>query len=109
MRTALFALPGELLLREVEARRDEAPEIVLDRFLILRSGRHDLRVENRAVGVDAVAVVKQTARGFSDGVTGGGARLDGDGGCGGRLVFGDDAQRFVAGVKDFDGPNDDAF
>ncbi len=44
----LFALPDKLLVRQIHPRRNEALEIVLDRFRILRSGRGDFCVEDAA-------------------------------------------------------------
>ena len=49
---------------EVEVILDERPEVGLDGRLVLRGGRDDLRVEDRPVLVEAVAVVEQAARGL---------------------------------------------
>ncbi len=55
----LLAAKRQLLVGEVEAGFDDGAQILLDRELVLRGGRHDPGVEDRAVLVELVAVVEQ--------------------------------------------------
>ena len=82
----LLAAQGELLVGEIEAAFDDRAQILLDRELVLRGGRHDPGVEDRAVLVDLVAVVEQAPWGLGGAVPDCAARDDLDGGRVRRLV-----------------------
>src|SRR6516225_6314281 len=72
----LFALPPELIGREIEVFRHEFPKIALDSFLILRCRWNDLRVENHSLPVNAITVVKNAAWRFGTAVARGWARAN---------------------------------
>ncbi len=61
---------------EASVARDDVAQVVLDRELVLRGRRDDLRVEDRALGVDPVAVVEQPARRLAHAVAGARDGLD---------------------------------
>ena len=58
----LLADVAQLEVGQVAVARDDSSQVLLDRQLVLRRRRDDLRVEDRAVGVEAVAVIEEAAR-----------------------------------------------
>src|SRR5262249_30596321 len=74
----LLAQPTKLIVGELGVLRDDRTEVLLDRQLVLRRRRHDLRVDDGAVAVDAVPVVEQTAGGFGRAVADSADRLHRD-------------------------------
>jgi len=88
-------------------RRDERVEVLLDRPLVLRGRRHDLRVEDGAVRAEAVAVVENATRRLARAVPPTGLRHDLDRRLRRLLVLRDQPQRLVAGVHELDGTHDD--
>ena len=71
-------------------------------------GWHDDRVGDETVGVEAVAVIEEPARGFRRAVPGRRARFDGDLGTVRRLVAVDKFHGEVAGMEHLDRSDDDA-
>ena len=63
----LFALPGELFVRQIQALAHKLTQVGLDGPLVLGGGRHDLGLEDHAVLVQPVAVVEQPPGGFGGG------------------------------------------
>ncbi len=104
----LLAAMRELVVREVQRLLDDADEILLDRLLVLRGRRHDLRVEDRPCVVDLVAVPADPARRLAAAVPGAGARDRLDERRLGRHVLRDDPERLVRRVDGLDGAHDDA-
>ena len=84
----------------------EFPEVVFDAFLILRSGRDNIRLEDDTIAVHPVAVEEKAVRGLRAGATDSSARRNVYCGSGGRFVFGDDSQGLLASVKHFDRADD---
>ena len=104
----LLAAPGGLVFGQVEHRRGEADQVFLDLTLILAGGGND-RCDRDVPGrVGLVAVVKNAARGFGDPCARARAGLVRDGGCVGRLIRRDQAERFANRVGGFEGAGDDA-
>ncbi len=58
----LLALPGKLVVREIDVSLDVLAQIVLDGFLILGCRRNDLRVKDRPVLIKLLAMIKNPAR-----------------------------------------------
>ena len=104
----LLALPLQLLLRKIEVFGHKFPEVLLDRFLVLRGGRNDLGVENCAALVDAVAMIKNTSRSLRARVSGDCPYLHVHRGFVGRLVMLDKSQRFIACKENFESSDNDA-
>ena len=74
----LFEMPLQCLVVQMRPSRDEPTEILFDGCLVLRRGRHDLRICDQPGAVDLVPVVQQAARRLACPVTHGGARFDDD-------------------------------
>ena len=91
----LLAAVLQLVVGEREVALDEAAQALLDAGLVLRGRRDDPRVEDRALGVDRVAVPEQPARRLGPAVAGRRARRDVDRRRVRRLVGGDQPQRLV--------------
>src|SRR3990170_5518506 len=105
---SLLALPGEGVLREVDARFNESPEVRLDGLLVLCRGRYDLRVRDEALVVDGVAMVEDAARRLGAPVPRPRTRGDLHGRPLGRLVLRDQPQGLVAGVEGLHAAYNDA-
>ena len=98
----------ELVVGELVVPVDDLAQVLLDRELVLRGRRDDLRVEDRAVGVELVAVVEEATRRLGRAVADPGARLDLRRRRVRLLVLADQPQRLVAGVDELDAADDDA-
>src|SRR5271165_2659420 len=59
----VLALGRDLIQRQSGELRHEMPQVVLDAFLILRGGRHDLRVQDQTALVHLVAMIEHAAGG----------------------------------------------
>src|ERR1035437_7058692 len=92
----LLAAERKLLVGEGEMGLDYGAQILLDRELVLRGRRHDPGVEDRAILVDLIAVIEQTAWSLGCTMPDGASRHDLDGGRVGLLVAVDDRERFIA-------------
>ena len=104
----LLADRPQLVVAEPGVALDDRAQVVLDRELVLGRRRHDLRVQDRPVGVDPVAVVEQAPRRLADAVADAGHRLHRDEGGIRLLVRLDQAQGLVARVDELDAAHDDA-
>src|SRR5581483_10062239 len=92
----LLAEQGEPVVRHLQRALDDAPQVLLDRPLVLRRRRDDLRLEDRAVAVDRVAVPQDPARRLRAAVADARARLHLHRGSVRLLVRVDQAERLVA-------------
>ena len=72
----LLATPGQLIFRKLEHLGDQLAQVILDDFLILRSRRHNLRIEDQPGIIKPVAMIEDAARRLGAGVASGRARLD---------------------------------
>ena len=79
---------------------DDGAEVLLDRALVLRGGWDDAGVEDRALVVDLVAVVEQSARRLGSSVADPGVQLHLDRGRLRRLVGLDQRERLVGGLDE---------
>jgi hypothetical protein len=86
---ALLATGLQEVLVKVETTGCDLPQILLDHVLVLRSRRHQAGVEDRALGVEPVAVIEDAARRLGAAVADGFARFRRDEGPRRRLLFGD--------------------
>src|SRR5262249_31595781 len=91
----LLAPEAELVVGEGPRASDDASEVVLDRLLVLRGRGNDLRVEDRAVGVELVTVVEEPAGSLGHAVPHPRARLNLDRRRVRLLVLVYDPQRLV--------------
>lgn len=64
LRHRLLALPGQFVERLVSARLDKGAQVGLDRRLILRRRRRDLRSDDRHLFIQHVAVAENAAQRF---------------------------------------------
>ena len=104
----LFAAVTQSVVRQIEPSVGENLQILFDARLVLRRRRDDAGVGDLSIGIEAVAMIQHAARRLGRRIAGSRARLDFDRRPLRLFVVVDDAQRLVAGVKNFDGANDDA-
>ena len=90
----LFAAVRELVFGELDVVAHELAEVALDRELVLRRRRDDLRVEDDALVVELVPVIEQAPRRLGRGAADAGARRDLDAWAIGARVRVDDPEGF---------------
>jgi len=104
----LLALPGQLLVAEVQPTSDEPTQIVFDTGLVLRGRRHDPGRGDETFRVDGEPVEQHAARRFGGAMPGGGARRHVQIARRGGLVSLDQPQRLIHRVHHLDGADQDA-
>src|SRR5208283_6232192 len=105
---ALLAPGLQRIVVEIERDGCDFSQIVFDDTLVL-GGRRDKRsLKDRAFAIETVAVIEDAAGRLGAGVARGGTRLGRVEGPRRWLIAGDQTQRLVACVDDFDPANEDA-
>lgn len=105
----LFAFPFGVGLGNVEDRRGEPDQILLDLALILTGGGDDRRGDDFAVIVGLVSMIKNPPRRLGDPGARPGAKFDGFERAFGRFVFTNQPDRQIDRVKDLDRAHDDRY
>src|SRR4051794_14500437 len=104
----LLAEVAQPVVLELEVAGEEAAQGGLDRGLVLRGGRDGLRLEDRAVLVEPIAVPAQSARRLGPAAAAARSRRYLHVRRVGRLIGGDQAQRLVERVEDLEAAHHDA-
>ena len=98
----VLAAVRQVVVRERDPALGHDPEVGLDARLVLRRRRHDLRVEDRAVGSQAVPVEEHAARRLRGPEALARPRRDRDGRCDTVGPAVDDPQRLLEGDDELD-------
>ena len=105
---ALLAPSLQRLLVEIKPGCCDLSQILFDDILILRGRWNEGGIEDRPVGIETIAVIKNSARRLGAGVANASTRLGWDERSRRRLVAGDQTQCLITGIDDFDPANEDA-
>src|SRR5690242_1621520 len=104
---ALLATGLQRILFEIEGGICDLSQIIFDDALVLRSWRDKVGFEDRAIGIETIAVIKDAARRLGAGVSHGGPRLGGQKRPRRWLVGGDQAQSLATGIGDLERADED--
>src|ERR1051326_136507 len=105
----LFALYPQFFGRELRARSNVFPKIVLDRLLILGRGRHNLCIFDYSPVIDGITMIESPARCFRTCISGGFSGGGRNGWNRGRLITLNDAYRLVERIQHLERTHCDAF